>query len=247
MQIKISFLSERDIILPIHYNHIVQGFIYNNIDEELADFMHNQGYVNSGRTFKLFTFSNILNRGILKNKKFNFKNRIDIIISSPIEKFCKSIVNAMLLNDNLVLGQNIIKVEQIQILENEVPTDQIEVETLSPITIYSTLLKQDGKKFTYYYQDKERDFQKLIGENLIKKYNSFYGKDSIVDNDIQIISKGNTKQSIVYYKNFIVKGQVGKFTIKGNKKLLQMGLDAGFGGKNSQGFGCVRLIGKEEV
>lgn len=242
MQIKIGFSSESDIILPIHYNHIIQAFIYNNIDEELASFMHDQGYMNNGRRFKLFTFSDILKKGILKNKMFNFKKEIELIVSSPIDSFCKSIVNSMLLNDNLVLGKNNIKVEQIQMLDQKIDLEQIEIETQSPITIYSTLLKQNGSKFTYYYQDKESEFEKLIGENLIKKYNSFYGQDLISNNDIKIIPKGNTKQSIVYYKNFIIKGQVGKFVIKGNKKLLQMGLDAGFGGKNSQGFGCVKLL-----
>ena len=36
MQIKIVFSSEKDIIIPIHYNSLVQAFIYNNIDDELA-------------------------------------------------------------------------------------------------------------------------------------------------------------------------------------------------------------------
>lgn len=242
MQIRIGFSSETDIILPIHYNHIIQAFIYNNIDEELALFMHDKGYMNSGRKFKLFSFSNILKRGVVKDENFNFKKEIEFIVSSPIEKFSKSIVNAMLLNDNLILGKNNIKIGQIQMLDKNIDLEQIEVETMSPITVYSTLLKQNGDKFTYYYQSRESEFEKLIGENLIKKYNAFYEEDLITDNDIKIIPKGNIRQSIVYYKDFIVKGQVGKFIIKGNKKLLKMGLDAGFGSKNSQGFGCVKLL-----
>lgn len=242
MQIKIEFSSEEDIILPIHYNHIVQAFIYNNIDEELASFMHDEGYMSSGRKFKLFTFSNILKRGILKNKRFNFRKDIEIIVSSPIDKFCKSIVNSMLLSDKLNLGGNQIKVAKIQMLEKNIDVKEIVVETISPITVYSTLLKPNGGKFTYYYQDREKEFEKLIGENLVKKYNAFHGQDIIEDNDIEIISKGSTKQNIIYYKDFIVKGQTGRFIIKGNKKLLQMGLDSGLGSKNSQGFGCVRLL-----
>lgn len=242
MQIKISFSSEEKIVLPIHYNHIIQAFIYNNIDEKLALFLHNKGYINNNRTFKLFTFSNILNKGVLKDKSFNFGKKIEILVSSPIDDFCKSIANSMLLKQDLFLGNNNLKVEQIKIINQAINTEEIEVETMSPITVYSTLLKADGKKFTYYYQAKENEFQKLIGENLIKKYNAFYDKEINIDNDIEITPIGNLKQNIVYYKNFIIKGQTGKFKIKGNEKLMQIGLDAGFGSKNSQGFGCVKLI-----
>ena len=42
MQIKIVFSSEKDIIIPIHYNSLIQAFIYNNIDDELASFLHDR-------------------------------------------------------------------------------------------------------------------------------------------------------------------------------------------------------------
>lgn len=242
MQIKINFSSEEDIVLPVHYNHIVQAFIYNNIDEKLALFLHNKGYISNNRSFKLFTFSNILNRGNFKDKFLRFGEKIELIVSSPIEDFCKSIANSMLLKDDLILGKNKIKVEQIQMIDKQIKNDEIEVKTISPITIYSTLFKVDGKKFTYYYQTREKEFQKLIGENLIKKYNAFYKEYPQVYKNIEIIPLSTIKQNIVYYKNFIIKGETGRFRIRGDKKLLQIGIDSGFGSKNSQGFGCVKLI-----
>lgn len=242
MQIKISFSSDVNIVLPIHYNHIVQGFIYNNIDEELASFLHNKGYISRGRTFKLFTFSNILKRGRKIKEKFNFGKEISILVSSPLDDFCKSIANSMLQNDNLVLGKNNLKVEQIELFNEKIEKEEISIETLSPIVIYSTLFKADGKKFTHYYRTRENEFEKLIGENLIKKYNAFYGADIKLKKNIEIVSKGAVRQNLIYYKNFIVKGESGKFIIKGDNRLLQMGLAAGFGGKNSQGFGCVKLL-----
>lgn len=244
MQIKISFSSDKDIVLPIHYNHIIQGFIYHNIDDKLSLFLHNKGYMNNGRTFKLFTFSNILKRGRKINKDFNFGKKIAIIVSSPIDDFCKSIANSMLQNDDLILGRNSIKVEQIELFSDNLDMEEIIVETLSPIVMYSTLFKKDGKKFTYYYQARENEFERLIGENLVKKYNAFYNEDIKPRIHIEIMAKGTIRQNLVYYNNFIVKGESGKFIIKGDNRLLQMGLDAGFGGKNSQGFGCVRRLSK---
>lgn len=242
MQIKISFSSEEDIVLPIHYNYIIQSFIYKNIDDKLSLFLHDKGYISNGRIFKLFTFSNILKMGRKIKENFNFGKEISIIVSSPIDNFCRSIANSMLQNENLFLGKNNIRVEQIQLSNEQIKLEEIIIETLSPIVIYSTLYKKGGKKFTYYYQTRESEFENLIGKNLAKKYNAFYSTNIKFKDNIKIISKGTTKQSLVYYKNFIVKGESGEFIITGDNRLLQMGLDAGFGGKNSQGFGCVKLL-----
>lgn len=242
MQIKISFNSDNDIILPIHYNNIVQAFIYNNIDERLATFLHDNGYALNSRNFKFFTFSRILSRGKKENGMFNFGNKIEIVVSSPLDDFCKSIANFMLQRHDLFLGQNNIKVDQIQIFNHIIDKEEITVETLSSIVTYSTLLRTDGSKYTCYFMPREKDFNRIISENLVRKYNALNNKNLSFDNGIEITPIGESKQNITYYKNIIIKGASGKFLIKGNEELLQLGLDTGFGSKNSQGFGCVKIV-----
>ena len=57
IHIDIKLTTDNDeIVLPIHYNYIVQSAIYNSISDELADFLHNTGYSTEKRTFKLFLF-----------------------------------------------------------------------------------------------------------------------------------------------------------------------------------------------
>jgi CRISPR-associated endoribonuclease Cas6 len=248
MQIKISFTSDRDIVLPIHYNNIIQGFIYNNIDDKLAAFLHDGGYTSKGRNFKLFSFSRILGKGKKEDQRFNFGRNIEFIVSSPLDDFCKSIANFMLQRDDLYLGQNNIKTDQIQIFNNTVDKDEIVVDTLSPIVTYSTLLRQDGRKYTCYFMPGEADFDRIITENLIKKYNALNkrnnrdNKEIIFDESVNFIPLTRVRQNLTYYKNIVIKGSSGKFLVKGDSRLLQVGLDAGFGSKNSQGFGCVKII-----
>lgn len=242
MHIRINFVSEKDIILPIHYNHLLQGFIYSNIDNELAEFLHNHGYIYKGRSFKLFTFSNILNRGHKVNNTFNFKKNINLIISSPIEEFCKSLANSMIKNNELLLGENIVRVEHIQIENQIISKEEIVVCTLSPIVVYSTLYKPDGSKYTCYFSPGEPDFERIISENLIKKYKSFNNNDEIFEEQISIKPIGRFKQNLIIYKDFIIKGVSGKFILKGDRRLLQIGVDTGIGSKNSQGLGCITLL-----
>ncbi|SHI81988.1 CRISPR-associated endoribonuclease Cas6 [Lutispora thermophila] len=240
MQIRVSFTSENDIVLPIHYNNIVQAFIYDNIDKNLSNFLHDKGYISNSRAFKMFSFSRIIGKSMIKEDKINFGTKIQIIASSPLDDFCKSIANNMLQSNYLFIGKNSIRTEQIEINNQLVTEDKIVVNTLSPIVVYSTLLKPDNRKYTCYFMPREPDFNRLIRDNLIKKYNALTNER--IESDIEVIPLGPVKQNLTYYKGTIIKGASGKFLIKGNKKLLQMGVDAGFGSKNSQGFGCVKVI-----
>ena len=62
------------------------------------------------------------------------------------------------------------------------------------------------------------------------------------EDDVIIEPIGENKMSIINYKGFIIKGYMGRFYMKGPKILLQMGVEAGIGSKNSQGLGCVKII-----
>ncbi len=48
MRIKFRFASNEPIVIPVQYNHALQSMIYNNISPELADFLHDQGFLFSG-------------------------------------------------------------------------------------------------------------------------------------------------------------------------------------------------------
>lgn len=89
---------EEFIVLPIQYNHLVQAAIYNSIDAELAAFLHEKGFADGNRSFKLFAVS--LLRGEFQIHKeassISFKNAIQLTVSSPVDDFCQSLANILL-------------------------------------------------------------------------------------------------------------------------------------------------------
>ncbi len=239
MQIKLSFISNKNIILPIHYNNILQGFIYNNMDERLAEFLHEKGFEFKGRNFKFFSFSRILTKGVKEGRSLNFGKSIDFVVSSPLEEFCQSISNNMLFSDRLRIGRNYVRFKNLEVLDSSVEGNSLIVSTLSPIVTYSTFIKPNGKKYTQYFRTSNENFYKLIRENLLKKYNIFYKEDQEdVDFSIELI--GEEMTNLVYYKKTIVKGISGKFRLEADKKILDLALSTGLGSKNSQGFGLVQ-------
>ena len=239
IHIRIELIGENEIRLPLHYNHIVQGFIYKTIDRNLAEFLHNTGY-GEQRKFKLFCFSNLLGKSIIRDNYIIFGNRIQLEISSPDEKFCESFANTIL-KKTVYLGENLLEVGSIEIDRQDVMNNKVTIETLSSITAYSTLIRPNGSKYTCYFQPGEEDFNRIVVENLRKKYKAFTQLDP--PNDAVFIKPlTQPRLHIVKYKGFIVKGYSGRLLLEGPRSLLQMAVDAGLGSKNSQGFGCVEIV-----
>lgn len=240
MQIKVVFYKEGDIILPLDYNHIVQAFIYRIIDEKLSAFLHDFGFGES-RKFKMFTFSRLFGKYSLKKKPgfIIFENEVSLTVSSPYGAFCQSFANGII-KKKIFLGDNELEVVRAEINPIEIKKEEIIIETLSPIVVYSTLLKPEGSKYTVYFHPEENEFVDLLSKNLCKKYR-VWKNENYEDRQIFIKPLRPPKLNLVRYKDFIIKGYSSSFKITGPIELLQIGIEAGFGSKNSMGFGCVRV------
>lgn len=236
MQVKAVFSADKDIILPIHYNEYLQGFVYKNLDEEIGEFLHNEGFKYEKRKFKLFSFSRIIgNFELLKDKGYIiFKPPISIWFSFGIYEIGLSFIKNIS-NNRLVLGGNDLVVSDVNIKKYELK-DEIVVKTLSPITTYQTVYENDRKK-TLYYSPKDGKFYELIRANMLKKYKTVYGED--YKGNFEFKGLRGFKMSIVKYKETIIKAWNGVFYMKGDKKILELALYCGLGAKNSQGFGLV--------
>lgn len=239
MHLRIEFQSPREIVLPVQYNHILQGFIYKTIDEKLADFLHNRGY-GQDRIFKLFSFSRLMGKYDNKSRSGHiiFAGSTYLEIASPMEDFCESFANG-LFKKSLNIGGNELEVAGITIERQQVQSDSITLEVLSPVVVYSTLLKGDGSKYTCYFQPGEKEFERIAVENLRKKYEAVSGER--LEEEVQIHCTGQPRLSVMEYKRTTIKGYTSKLVMNGSRRLIQTAVDAGLGSKNSQGFGCVRM------
>lgn len=243
VHIFVTLKPDSEIELPITYNHLLQAAIYKTVDPEMAAFLHGKGYETGSRVFKLFSFSRLSGRFCINKDKgtIKFYEGIKLIISSPVDRFCQSIANGLLNKDNICLGNNSVKVEKIVVQQLNVEKEKVVLKTLSPIVVYSTLLRPDGRKYTCYFQPGEPDYNSLITNNLCKKYKAFYGQDA-PEGEVKVFGLGQMRMHVVNYKNTVIKGYSGKLKLTGPVELLQIAVDAGLGSKNSQGFGCVALL-----
>jgi CRISPR-associated endoribonuclease Cas6 len=237
----ITLRVQNSIALPLSYNHFIQATIYNNISPELSKFLHDKGFSYGKRHFKFFTFSRLMGEYQLRNKIIQFNGNIHFYVSSPLKKFMNDLANSIMQKGYFKLGNNNLEVESIKVYDNSVISNTINIKMLSPVTVYSTLLTPDGRKKTYYYSPFENEFQKLIDDNIKKKYFIFFHKK--LKSDL-IIKPLKVRETIIMYKNFLIKGWMGTFRLQGPKKALKLAYDAGLGSKNSQGFGMFEVVSR---
>ncbi|MGB9639038.1 MAG: CRISPR-associated endoribonuclease Cas6 [bacterium] len=247
MRIKIILenTENKDIILPIHYNEIIQKIIYKNLPYLLANFLHNIGFRYNNTPLKLFTFSKLFSDKIkLSKNKIFLKSPIILFISSPIEIIIKILKENLIKKEILKLSKNNLKIKEITEVNKPEFKNELRIKTLSPITTYLTLIK-NNKKYTEYIFPDNPLFNKLIKDNIIKKYLIIEGitsKNEIEPFNFEITSI-DAKIKILKYKNFIIKGVDGELIIKtDNPEIIEKIYDAGLGSKNSQGFGMFEII-----
>lgn len=237
-----SSASEK-ITLPIHHNHIVQGLIYECLNKELSQFLHEKGFKHHERSFKMFTFSRLMGRFNMDREKRQiiFDTPIDLIIASPVEGFFNSLAGTFLIGSTIRLGNNNLKIMSIEGEHINLKGDEVIVQTLSPIVVYSTFLRPDNRKYTCYFQPGDPDYDRLITENLKKKYVSFFNIEA-PEGIVEVKNLTPCRRAIINYKNIVIKGYSAKLKLVGPRELLKISLEAGIGSKNSQGFGMIKLI-----
>lgn len=249
MIIKLVFgpINEEEIDLPVHYNRPVQGLFYSLMSEEMPGY-HDIGTKAEDKKLKLFTFSRIYPSGPFKvqEKRMRFKGLFTIFFASPIEELVDSVLNSLNEQKIFRIEKNsftLVKCEKVKTFVKE----KLLVKTLSPITVYSTILLPNGKRYTHYFSPYSSDFKKLIEENLKRKSSAL--KLPIRDSHFSIEPYGITEKNekLLFYKDIIIKGWTGYFVLKGDKKLIELALNSGLGAKNAQGFGMIMSVKKNIV
>lgn len=240
MRIEIFFDQDAPVAIPIQYNHIIQAIIYSwIIDDRYRQFIHDKGYQINEKTYKLFTFSRINGEYQIdsESRKIIFHKNMRLTISSAVDEFMGYLLNSILLkNKELNIGGTSVKIGRADVKKPPVFTEKTKLYTLSPCTAYTTLENRQ----TRFYNPFDYEFSDYIRNNLLHKYESLYNKRP-TDDDFTIRPIGAVKMAKVNYKNFHVIAYNCEMEMEGGQELQKMAYDAGIGGKNSQGFGCIEI------
>lgn len=241
MRIAITFSADAPIRLPLAYNHLVQGLIYQQLEVTLARWLHGEAYRHAKRTYRMFTFSRLSGHYRLQRqaRQIIFTPPLQLQVASYNAEVLASLAEQLLKAPELPLGLNHLTVQQVDILPSPPLSSPVQLMALSPITVYSTVTKADGSKLTHYYSPHDADWQLLVLKNLERKAKALGLTAPLEGASITPLRSNTRDKRIVYYRNYVIEAYTGLFEARLPEAYLKLAYDTGLGSKNAQGFGMM--------
>lgn len=243
MRLRIS-LRKKDCVLPLNYQHLLQGFIYQSLPkEEEGAFYHDQGYHSGNRKYKMFVFSNLLgqNHVDVKNRTITFEEDFHFFFASEDENLVQKFYEFLQNNQRIVLGKEIIEITGTDILTNPYfrGTKELTIRTLSPLVAYRT-----ADNYVTYYKPSSPEFEQLIIDNLERKLDSLNVRNTISFKMIEVLSEKKRK---IHYKNTFYEAYTAVMKIEVNSDTLSLLLNTGISAKGSAGFGMIETVNEKNL
>ena len=236
MRLRVSLLSKKSQILPINYSYHLASMIYRCIQR--GDAMLSL-YLHKPKTIKFFTFSKLMaEKRKIEEDIIEVEGNVYFEFSSPKKNIVVALLNGLLEKPMVEIKNAEFTLSSIEILKEKKIAGKETFVTLSPISITTVKGSNGYRKIVDLYPN-EPKFYENLRKNLIKKYKLLYGKEpKNKEIDIEVIK---AKPKRIKIKNTYHRCVEMVFRAKGSKELLEIGYKAGFGERNSMGFGMVKV------
>lgn len=245
MRLTVTFSADEPIVLPISYQHILQGLIYQSMrDKEFASFLHDSGYTAGNRAFKLFTFSLLSGKTKVdfERKMIAFYGPVRWQVGSAVPQFIRELGRSLLTSEQMHLLGQPVQIGQLTYEERVGGGTLSRVRMLSPLTVHSTFQTSEGKKVTQFYGPDDAVFAPRIQENMHQKYEACFHSKATVPFRIRPVNVGPQNRVVAKFDGFWVTAWNGAYEIEGSEDMIRLAFQVGLGARNSQGFGMIEEI-----
>ncbi|MBL3656005.1 CRISPR-associated endoribonuclease Cas6 [Fulvivirga sediminis] len=256
MRLRITLKSESDNCqLPINYQYVVHSWIYSVLqkaDAEFSQFLHDDGYRDRGKAFKFFHFSNLTGLPYqVKGDRIIFDTdylhlTVGFLLPDAMQKF----ILGLFYKQRLVLGDKkssaTFKVEEVQLLARPHFQTTMNYRAQTPLVISK---KEVTDRYAQYLSPEDGRYEMCFINHMLQKYKIAVPQlvDEVSAEVDDFIAMQWKLQSAPRKKGVTIKegtpqetqiiGYVYDFEFTAPPKIHQMAYDAGFGEKNSLGFG----------
>ncbi len=263
--------QQANTLLPFNYQYPLSAAIYKIIqraDADFANFLHNSGYGEGHKSFKLFTFSDLQTAFKVQGDRMQLPNNpVQLRICFHVQQAAETFVRGLFMHQQLDIADNKSKasflVQHVEALharlqkKNTLPKEVIQV-TLQPLSPVVTGFKNSRGHYDYL-SPSDTGFTDSLLHNLIEKYKAVQGiAEWVLPPDcvlhLKVLPQGQpAKQRLVAIKagtpcETRVRGYT-KFllSLKAPAALIELALNAGIGLHNAQGMGCVELYNSNGI
>ena len=242
--------------IPLNYNHAVASLIYGilgSASTQFASMLHETGYAVGGRRFKLFTFSRLLPvRSHVSGSTLVLEDlRVQLLISSPVTEFVETFVAGLFQCESFRIDRAEFHLLAAETVAEPEFTEQMSFLALSPIT---ESVPEAGSRHPRFLSMDDSDalWSEIVGRNLVRKFTALHGREpedgrfemrwdrEYIKEYAERGKRASALVTIVNGKEEIkVRGWLAPFAVSGCIEMIRLGYEAGFGARNSMGFGMV--------
>ncbi|MFA6589577.1 MAG: CRISPR-associated endoribonuclease Cas6, partial [Bacteroidales bacterium] len=210
--------------IPVNYQYELSGWIYRTLangDLAYSTWLHENGYLQERKQFRLFTFSN------LQIPKFRLEGDRLIVLSDQIclylsflpERATEEFIKGLFSSQSFVLGDRLSKmqcfVQSVELVESPVFEPFMSFRTLSPMVLSGHL--ENGKPT--YHSPETYDTANILADTLCAKYLAYYGKlfEGSLEPDFNLLEPVKQKKITIKAgtpQETCIVGYMGRFSIR---------------------------------
>ena len=236
--------------LPINYQYPLQAAIYKILaasDATFSTWLHDNGYTQDGKRFKLFTYSNLLMPCSVDRERERLIPKRDIatwFVSFLPEKGTVDFVRGLFEECTIQIADRIsgaqFTVREMQLMPRLEYDESMVFQTLSPICVS---VKNVRGKMDYLSPEDER-YELALLTGLLSRYNAIHGQPFAGDAFCHLHLLSKPKSVLVCVKpgtpqETRVRGYHYTFRIDLPAELMEIAYESGLGEKGSMGFGMI--------
>lgn len=257
MRFKLTLQLQPEVMgreMPINYQYPLQAAIYHTLaqsDLEFSTWLHENGYQQDGKRFKLFTFSNLIvpQYGIDRQRERLIvkSNIVTLYISFLPEHSTRQFIQGLFQQQAIQVADYISGVQflvrEIQVMPPlEYHPDMI-FKTLSPVCI--SLRNEQGHMDYLAPTDPRYELGILTG--LLARYDAIHGQPFSGTPYCHLQLLNEPRSSLIRIKagtpnETRVRGYRYQFKIELPEELMQIAYKSGLGEKGSMGFGMIETF-----
>jgi CRISPR-associated endoribonuclease Cas6 len=247
-------------LLPFNYQYPLSSAIYKIIqsaDHEFASFLHNKGYAQQGKSFKLFTFSDIKTPFVKSGDRMLLQCDVaELTACFYVPEAAENFIKGLFLNQHLQIADhkskttfNIIQVESLPSVH---ASKRIKVfQPISPLVVG----KKNERGNYDYLSPQDKDFEDWLLHNWVEKVVATGTADEqtlqslrqSLSVNVRLFSHPPQSRLITIKGGTDAETKIRGYTkfrleVTAPDEMIELALGAGLGLYNAQGMGCVEVV-----
>lgn len=238
MQFKLTYRLSSPLTLPLGHNDVLQGYLYRQLsrESEYAELLHESGYGDGVRSYKLFVFGPLEGKHEILGKRIAYFDQVQLEVRSPMPDFCDFFVKAFMHAERHELNHQRLYLESIEIHKTEIPSDRVRIYMKSPICLSDNIIV-DGKRKTLYYSPDINGYSEMLNSNFRRKLLSATHVETEEKISVAPLHISEKDKCVTKFKGIYITAWKGVYQLSGPARALTFLYDTGLGSRNSQGFG----------